>query len=230
MALIVYLCPTCKTYLSAYEDKAGTKQICPSCGQKLEVPAGPAQPTLNKTVLGEVVPATPLPAGPQPPAGALRPSEPPPVRRSAAERRRRRRRDDYDDDADDGYDDRNRRDRDRKPEPSEYSTLGVISLIIGVICLLIAIFLVVLLVVGARREEVAFDIWGLRRRRVNEFSGLLCALSSFGLPLAFLGLGLGIGGFFEGARKQLITALGVILNGAMLLLIFFVFITSIVGG
>lgn len=56
--MIIFKCPTClKTFKSPVAD-AGKKCPCPSCGQRLQIPA-PVQPQ-NKTVLGELVPDTSL--------------------------------------------------------------------------------------------------------------------------------------------------------------------------
>jgi DNA-directed RNA polymerase subunit RPC12/RpoP len=55
---IKYNCPRCKAPLEAAASEAGTKKPCPSCGQRLQVPAAPppapaaaGQPNLNKTLL-----------------------------------------------------------------------------------------------------------------------------------------------------------------------------------
>jgi DNA-directed RNA polymerase subunit RPC12/RpoP len=48
--MISYACPKCRAFLTAHDDKAGTKHACPTCGQRLQVPAGRA-----KTVLGDLV-------------------------------------------------------------------------------------------------------------------------------------------------------------------------------
>ena len=66
---IKYNCPRCQAPLEAPASEAGTKKPCPSCGQRLQVPAAPppppppaaAQPNLNKTMLAgdDRVPAAP---------------------------------------------------------------------------------------------------------------------------------------------------------------------------
>jgi DNA-directed RNA polymerase subunit RPC12/RpoP len=76
---VKYNCPRCKKPLESPAIEAGTKKPCPSCGQRLQVPAAPpapVQPNLNKTILasdeskGQFSPivgvplATPGPAGP----------------------------------------------------------------------------------------------------------------------------------------------------------------------
>src|SRR5262245_959584 len=55
---IKYNCPRCQTPLEAPASEAGTKKPCPSCGQRLQVPAAPPPPPaappppgLNKTML-----------------------------------------------------------------------------------------------------------------------------------------------------------------------------------
>ncbi len=57
---IKYNCPRCKAALEAPAEEAGTKKPCPSCGQRLQVPAAPQpapaatqQPNLNKTMLAD---------------------------------------------------------------------------------------------------------------------------------------------------------------------------------
>ncbi|MBX9681853.1 MAG: hypothetical protein K2X38_24095 [Gemmataceae bacterium] len=51
-----YSCPRCKTSLESPASESGTKKPCPSCGQRLQVPAPPPAhaptPAVNKTVLG----------------------------------------------------------------------------------------------------------------------------------------------------------------------------------
>jgi DNA-directed RNA polymerase subunit RPC12/RpoP len=63
---IKYNCPRCKTPLEDPASAAGTKKPCPSCGQRLMVPAAPpapagGQPNLNKTMMAgdESRPAAP---------------------------------------------------------------------------------------------------------------------------------------------------------------------------
>jgi DNA-directed RNA polymerase subunit RPC12/RpoP len=65
---IKYNCPRCKAPLEAPASEAGTKKPCPSCGQRLQVPAAApaaaaaAQPNLNKTLLAaDESKAAPLP-------------------------------------------------------------------------------------------------------------------------------------------------------------------------
>jgi len=52
---IRYNCPRCKKALESHPGEAGTKKPCPSCGQRLQVPAAPPNamfpPPLNKTLL-----------------------------------------------------------------------------------------------------------------------------------------------------------------------------------
>ncbi len=52
--MIRFACPICKTSLQSRDQDSGTKFACPSCGQRLQVPAPPPP---NKTVLGEPLPA-----------------------------------------------------------------------------------------------------------------------------------------------------------------------------
>jgi DNA-directed RNA polymerase subunit RPC12/RpoP len=56
-----YTCPRCKASLESPTSEAGSKKPCPSCGQRLQVPAPPAShvpmPSVNKTVLGVSEPA-----------------------------------------------------------------------------------------------------------------------------------------------------------------------------
>jgi TM2 domain-containing membrane protein YozV/DNA-directed RNA polymerase subunit RPC12/RpoP len=54
--VIRFGCPTCKTVLSAADDQVDSKLACPTCGQRLQVPAPP-----NKTVLGQALPEPPAP-------------------------------------------------------------------------------------------------------------------------------------------------------------------------
>jgi DNA-directed RNA polymerase subunit M/transcription elongation factor TFIIS len=49
--MIRFTCPTCQALLTRDDAHAGTKVVCPSCGQRLQVPAAP----VNKTLLGEAV-------------------------------------------------------------------------------------------------------------------------------------------------------------------------------
>ncbi len=93
---IRYNCPRCKKPLESPAIEAGTKKPCPSCGQRLQVPAAPpAPPGLNKTILASTEgnpPPTGVAAGaPQAglPMGAVigaprrrRPARHPPLRRS----------------------------------------------------------------------------------------------------------------------------------------------------
>ena len=53
---ILYNCPKCKKALESPAIEAGTKKPCPACGQRLQVPAAPPTPALNKTMLGETEP------------------------------------------------------------------------------------------------------------------------------------------------------------------------------
>jgi DNA-directed RNA polymerase subunit RPC12/RpoP len=64
---IKYSCPRCQTPLEAPATEAGTKKPCPSCGQRLQVPAPPPPaaaapaPGLNKTMLAGDESAPPAP-------------------------------------------------------------------------------------------------------------------------------------------------------------------------
>jgi DNA-directed RNA polymerase subunit RPC12/RpoP len=64
--MIHYACPACETHLSSPDAHAGTKLPCPTCGQRLRVPA-----VVNHTVL-----ARPLP----PSAGDAQPAQAQPDR------------------------------------------------------------------------------------------------------------------------------------------------------
>jgi DNA-directed RNA polymerase subunit RPC12/RpoP len=75
IALISFLCPTCRTGINRDETEAGTKIACPSCGQRLLIPQPPALPSpapqpVQKTVLGLLQPAASNPTV----LGVLRPS------------------------------------------------------------------------------------------------------------------------------------------------------------
>jgi Zn finger protein HypA/HybF involved in hydrogenase expression len=81
IAMIAFHCPKCRTLVQRHEQEVGTKILCPSCGQRLQVPQPrPSDQTLmgelaidpaNKTALGELAPqpaakepraASPIPA------------------------------------------------------------------------------------------------------------------------------------------------------------------------
>jgi DNA-directed RNA polymerase subunit RPC12/RpoP len=57
---IKFTCPRCKKPLEEPASEAGVKKPCPSCGQRIQVPAAPpppaAAPQLNKTMLAETQP------------------------------------------------------------------------------------------------------------------------------------------------------------------------------
>jgi DNA-directed RNA polymerase subunit RPC12/RpoP len=84
---ITYNCPRCKKPLESPAIEAGTKKPCPSCGQRLQVPAAPpaaAQPNLNKTILAsdeskaQLSPIVGVPLAVPGPAGAATvPASPP---------------------------------------------------------------------------------------------------------------------------------------------------------
>jgi DNA-directed RNA polymerase subunit RPC12/RpoP len=65
---IRYNCPNCKKPLESPASEAGTKKPCPSCGQRLQVPAATPQPTLNKTMLASQ--DSPVPGAAPAPGGA----------------------------------------------------------------------------------------------------------------------------------------------------------------
>jgi hypothetical protein len=69
---IRYNCPRCKKPLESPVSEAGTKKPCPSCGQRLQVPAPPPPPAqppgLNKTMLAS--------SEPNPPATSIAPGLP----------------------------------------------------------------------------------------------------------------------------------------------------------
>jgi len=56
--MIAYSCPKCRAFLTAHEVDAGKKLGCPSCGQRLQVPA---PPPANRTVLGKLEDLDPPP-------------------------------------------------------------------------------------------------------------------------------------------------------------------------
>src|SRR5262249_38652516 len=74
---IRYNCPNCKKPLESPATEAGTKKPCPSCGQRLQVPAAPSpaagQPNLNRTMLASDE-SRPQPLGPQVGQPALYPA------------------------------------------------------------------------------------------------------------------------------------------------------------
>ena len=74
--MIRFLCPSCKSILDQPDDRAGEKLPCPRCSQRLQVPAAP-RPPLNKTVLGQQLPAGGSPPSAPSPAPASAPAPPP---------------------------------------------------------------------------------------------------------------------------------------------------------
>jgi len=63
--MIRFLCPNCRAKLTAPDDSAWGKQLCPTCGQKVQVPGAPTPPAPTpKTKLGipdEGSPSIPVP-------------------------------------------------------------------------------------------------------------------------------------------------------------------------
>jgi DNA-directed RNA polymerase subunit RPC12/RpoP len=113
--MIHFACPCCKAALSASDDQASTKMLCPKCGQKLMTPPAPVPvPSLKTTLaidLGHAanggpppvasLPASPIDVGeesvidPRPPRAAHDRQ----YRDDRPSRRRRRRRGRHDPDA-----------------------------------------------------------------------------------------------------------------------------------
>src|SRR5262245_33664273 len=60
--MIRFACPTCQTAMSVPETQAGSKGNCPSCGQRVQVP----QPELDRTVVGQLLPANIMATRPAP--------------------------------------------------------------------------------------------------------------------------------------------------------------------
>jgi DNA-directed RNA polymerase subunit M/transcription elongation factor TFIIS len=58
--VIRFSCPGCERVVEVADDEAGHKMSCPTCGQRLQVPAP------NRTVLGKLEPRAEEPARPQP--------------------------------------------------------------------------------------------------------------------------------------------------------------------
>lgn len=67
--MIHFACPTCGAIIDAPDDKAGARAECPRCKQRIEVPR-PAPEAVNKTVLGQLLPAA---AAPMPVSAVLCP-------------------------------------------------------------------------------------------------------------------------------------------------------------
>src|SRR5262249_14323278 len=53
--MIRFACPNCNAVMTAPDNLAGSKGVCPKCGQKVKVP-NPPPPAENKTVLGKLLP------------------------------------------------------------------------------------------------------------------------------------------------------------------------------
>jgi TM2 domain-containing membrane protein YozV len=56
--MIRFACPVCRTAYQVPDDKAGHKRTCPSCGQRMQVPAPPPS---SKTVLAPLLEYQPDP-------------------------------------------------------------------------------------------------------------------------------------------------------------------------
>jgi hypothetical protein len=81
---IRYNCPRCKKPLESPVSEAGTKKPCPSCGQRLQVPAPPPPaPGLNKTMLASSEPNPATGVAPGLPTGSVS-AAPTPAAPSAA--------------------------------------------------------------------------------------------------------------------------------------------------
>ena len=182
--MIRFACPRCRAVLEQPDSGGGTKMTCPSCGQRLQVPASAE----NKTVLGDLMPGTP-PASAQMPPPPLPPlpyvtsnpepaaapprrqaDNPPPVPsppRPAAPRARRWDRNDDDDYDDDDYPTIERRGQRRGRYSKEVAARAASS---GLICSLISMGLLLL----------TFILWVLmaqnRRGRFGEGEPLLVVL------------------------------------------------------